>query len=107
MSPYGSCNETAIMWRYNKETETCEEYDGCAATTGNNFNNKLDCDRKCVGPAVDCSAAMCMLYCQYGFVGDEKSCPTCKCYEPCDVNIISLMILLSVVAIMHCNIIDM
>ena len=72
------------------DTEACEEYLGCEGVKGNNFDSEEECKQKCVGPAVDCSPFMCMMYCPYGFKADEKGCAICKCYQPCEVNFLKM-----------------
>jgi hypothetical protein len=88
MSALGNCEETVPMWHYSVENGACEEYEGCADAKGNNFGSMADCEMKCVGPAVDCSAVMCMMFCEHGFVKDDNGCDMCKCYEPCEVIIL-------------------
>jgi hypothetical protein len=86
MKSIQTCDDLVPKWHYSMDTEACEEYLGCEGVKGNNFDSEEECKQKCVGPAVDCSPVMCMMYCPYGFKADEKGCAVCKCYNPCEVN---------------------
>lgn len=44
----GPCNGEQIQWYYNKDTDTCEEfnYGGCQGND-NRFNDRGSCEQRC------------------------------------------------------------
>lgn len=40
-----------------------------------------ECRGTCV-PRVECAAVLCAVWCEHGYVVDERGCPTCECNPP-------------------------